>query len=116
MLDRVRLPNLSKVEWLVVTAIVILISAMLGQTALRIINYTDSGTITKKKYHPAWVQMTTTYANDVPITIPVSHPQKWTITIANGDKYATFDVPEKLFNEMAVGDEFDATELGVSRQ
>ena len=111
-----RLPRLTKIEWVVAITIVALLAAMLGQVALDAINYTDTGTITSKKYKSAWTEMRSVNTGNHFQSIPIHHPQRWTIRIMKGEKYATFNVSESMFNQLKVGDEFDATAMGVSRE
>ena len=104
------------VECLVVLAIVGLLIAMIVPIVMGVVNYTDTGTISEKRYKAAWTEMRITNYGKHTSTMPVHHPQRWKITIVNGEKYATFNVSEKMYNEMEIGDDFDATELGVSRE
>lgn len=113
---KIELPKLTGVEVLVIIAIIGILTAMIVPVVVNAHNYTDVGVITNKRYKAAWTEMRSVNYGKHLQTVPIHHPERWKITIMNGEKYATFNVSESVYNKLNVGDEFNATEMGVSRQ
>lgn len=63
-----------------------------------------AGTIVDKQYHAAYVSYTNSNVNGNYISIPITHPQRWTIKIQKNSKTLWIDVSEKEYNELNVGD------------
>lgn len=62
------------------------------------------GIVIDKEYHSAWVSYTSSYVNGSTISIPVTHPQSWSIRIQKDDKDLWIDVSESEYNQIDIGD------------
>ena len=63
-----------------------------------------TGIIVDKQYHASYVSYTDSNVNGSHISIPATHPQRWTIKIQKNNKTLWIDVSEKEYNELNVGD------------
>ena len=63
-----------------------------------------------KEYHSAWVSYTSSYVNGSTISIPVTHPQSWSIKIQKDDKDLWIDISESEYNQIKIGDCYQCKE------
>lgn len=88
--------------------VVLMISSivlMIGITFYQEINFGEhTGNIVDKQYYAAYVSYTDSNVNGNYISIPTTHPQRWTIKIQKNSKTLWIDVSEKEYNELNVGD------------
>lgn len=103
-------------EWFVVSTIIALVIVAIVSISVNAYYYTDNGIITSKQYKASWTEMRSVNNGSHYTTVPIHHPERWTIKIINGKNYAYFNISETMYDNLKVGDEFDATEMGVSRQ
>lgn len=65
---------------------------------------TKQGIVIDKKYHSAWISYNTSYVNGSSISIPVTHPESWSIKIKKDDKELWIDISENEYNQINIGD------------
>ncbi len=71
---------------------------------------TKQGIVIDKEYHSAWVSYTSSYVNGSTISIPVTHPQSWSIKIQKDDKNLWIEVSESEYNQINIGDCYQCKE------
>lgn len=65
---------------------------------------TKQGIVIDKRYHSAWVQHSTSYANNGTISIPIVYPESYSIKIKKGNKQLWIDVDRNEYNQFNIGD------------
>lgn len=71
---------------------------------------TKQGIVIDKQYHAPWVSYNTSNVNGNHISIPVTHPQSWSIKIKKDDKELWIDVSENEYNNLSIGDCYNCDE------
>jgi uncharacterized protein YpmB len=63
------------------------------------------GTIVGKHYHAAWTEMETHEVGDITITLPVEHPERWEVVIADEEgRTRRIDVDRETYHEARRGE------------
>lgn len=88
-----------------------LVSFLIGFMIYKNVSFgTKQGIVIDKEYHSAWVSYTSSYVNGSTISIPVTHPQSWSIKIQKDDKDLWIDISESEYNQIKIGDCYQCKE------
>lgn len=98
--------------------IVVVVLAILAVTVMAVNTYIHrirAGWIIQKTFSPAHTSRYVTYMRVNKIMIPqwhtIHHNDRWIFTIEDGDKRASWDVRESVYNRYSVGDWFEVEEV-----
>ncbi len=90
---------------LLAVLMIMFIVVVIGITLYQEINFGEhTGIIVDKQYHSAYVSYTSSYVNGSHISIPTTHPQRWSIKLQKKEKTLWIDISEKEYNELKIGD------------
>lgn len=85
--------------------IIIVVVAIIGINVYQNVTFgTKQGIIIDKQYHAPWVSYNTSYVNDNHISIPVTHPESWSVKIKKDDKELWIDISENEYDSLKIGD------------
>lgn len=85
--------------------IIISIVAIIGIGIYKNITFgAKQGIVIDKQYNSPWVSYNTSNVNGNHISIPVTHPQSWSIKIKKDDRELWIDVSENEYNSLSIGD------------
>lgn len=85
--------------------LIAIVSSLIGFMIYKEVDFgTKQGIVIDKKYHSAWVSYSSSFVNGGTISIPVTHPQSWSIRIQKDDKDLWIDVSESEYNQINIGD------------
>ena len=90
---------------------IIFVVALIGISIYQNVSFgTKQGIVVDKQYHAPWISYNTSYVNGNHISIPVTHPQSWSIKIKKDDKELWIDVSENEYNNLSIGDCYNCEE------
>lgn len=89
----------------IVILVIVAIAAIVAIDIYQNVSFgVKTGIVVDKEYHSSWVSYNTSYSSNTHLSIPVTHPERWSIKIKKEDKELWIDVSENEYNNLSIGD------------